>query len=496
MGIEFARRTRADPPGLSRAGLPATVPAMFPVAPPRRPVRCRPLWLWLSLSLLLGFAAASLRAADGVPLRLGAATADLEADDSMVIAGGIEPGRASGQEGKLRATALVLERDRTRLAIVALDVLMIRREHLDPVLREIEREIGIPFTNILVNATHTHHAPSTMVVHGYGLDETFTRRVQRGIVAAVRAAAGRLADVRLDFHLGDEQTVGQNSRVLLDDGQIYWIGPRTNFVRPTGPFDPELPVLAFRETSGDRLRAVLFNHGTHSIGTRKPGVRSPSIYGLAAQDLEAETGAVFCFLEGASGSTHNLTLSGEECARRIRASVTNALARTRPRHVDRLASLKRTLKFRVRTFDEATEDAAVERYCRKYAPGYALPILKVFRDMRARLAPQRGEERETWVQAMRIGDVALVGVPAEYFTQLGLDIKNRSPFRHTYVAELANDWIGYLPNLEGHKLGGYQVWTGFHSYAEPGTGERVAEMAVELLRQLHAETDRTSSPHD
>ncbi|MBL9136855.1 MAG: hypothetical protein JNK85_13365, partial [Verrucomicrobiales bacterium] len=80
--------------------------------------------------------------------------------------------------------------------------------------------------------------------------------------------------------------------------------------------------------------------------------------------------------------------------------------------------------------------------------------------------------------------IAWVGVPAEYFTQLGLDIKNRSPFRHTYIAELANDWIGYLPNREGHKLGGYQVWTGYHSYAEPGTGERIADAAVDLLQQL------------
>ncbi|MBL9129126.1 MAG: hypothetical protein JNL97_15860, partial [Verrucomicrobiales bacterium] len=398
----------------------------------------------------------------------------------------IEPGRANGQEGKLRAVAVVLEKDAVRLAIVALDILMIRREHLDPVLAEIERDLRIPASNVLVNCTHTHHAPSTMVVHGYGLDPTFVRRVQTGIVAAVREAAGRLADARFHFHLGEESTVGQNSRVLLDDGQIYWIGPRTNFVRPTGPFDPELPVLAFRGGADDGLRAVLFNHSTHSIGTRKPGVRSPSIYGLAAQDLEAEFGGTFCFLEGASGSTHNLNLSGDECARRIRSAVADALSKAKPQPVERLASIKRTVKFKVRTFDEAAEAAAVDRYCRRYAPGYAEPIARVFRNMRATLAGQQGEERETWVQALRIGDVAIVGVPAEYFTQLGIDIKNRSPFRHTYVAELANDWIGYLPNLEGHKLGGYQVWTGYHSYAEPGTGERIAETAVTLLRELAA----------
>ena len=141
----------------------------------------------------------------------------------------------------------------------------------------------------------------------------------------------------------------------------------------------------------------------------------------------------------------------------------------------------------MRRFDEQTEDEAVLRYCRKYAPAGAEVIAKVFRNMRTELAAVQGEERSTWVQAMRIGNVAIVGVPAEYFTQLGIDIKNRSPFRNTYVAELANDWIGYLPNLEGHKLGGYQVWTGYHSYAEPGTGERIADLAVSLLKDLARE---------
>lgn len=439
---------------------------------------------------LLGFcASAALLAPAQQPsglVRAGAAAVEFEADDSMIIAGSIHEKFAKGAEGKLRAVAVVLEKAPFgKFAIVANDVLMMTRRDLDPVVAEIEKATGIPAAHVLINCTHTHHAPSTLSVHNYGPVPPFVASVRRAIVRAVQEAHAGLSleECRFFFHLGREETVGQNSRQLLDDGQIYWIGPRDGFVRPTGPFDPELPVLAFRD-SADRLRAVLFNHSTHTIGTRQGGVRSPGFYGLAAQELEATLGGKFCFLEGASGSAHNLTLSGAEATERIARAVADALAKAQPRQVARLGAIKRPFKFRVRHFDEASEAAAVERYCRKYAPERADAVIRVFADMRKKLASRQGEERETWLQVMRIGDVAIAGVPAEYFTQLGLDIKNRSPFRHTLIAELANDWIGYLPNLEGHKLGGYQVWTGLHSYAEPGTGERIADEITAMLREL------------
>ncbi|MDW8310764.1 MAG: hypothetical protein RMK20_15445, partial [Verrucomicrobiales bacterium] len=101
-------------------------------------------------------------------LRVGAAAVELEADDSMIMAGGIHAGRVSGQEGKLRCVAVVLEQAPTTLAIVACDVLMMSRDRLDPVVAEIEKTTGIPAAHVLINCTHTHHAPSTCRVHDYG----------------------------------------------------------------------------------------------------------------------------------------------------------------------------------------------------------------------------------------------------------------------------------------------------------------------------------------
>ena len=118
----------------------------------------------------------------------------------MVIAGGIGPRYVEGQEGKLRAVATVIEgADGTRVAIVACDILMIRREYLDAAADRIEGELGIPASNVLINATHTHHAPATVNAHGYDGIEIFGARVRDGVIEAVVAPGHRCA-VGLQWH--------------------------------------------------------------------------------------------------------------------------------------------------------------------------------------------------------------------------------------------------------------------------------------------------------
>jgi neutral ceramidase len=200
-------------------------------------------------------------------LKAGAAAKRLEATDEMVIGGGIGPGRAQGQEGELRASAVVIQGPDGGLAcLVACDVLMIERDILDAAARKIAEKTGIPFDAILINATHTHHAPTTATIHGYEREEVFTRQVGDKAVEAAVEAFRRLKPVTFKFRLGEESSVGRNSRLLLKDGTIFWTGTRDDTVRPTGPFDPELPVLAFTRPDGT-YEAVLFNHSTHTIGT-------------------------------------------------------------------------------------------------------------------------------------------------------------------------------------------------------------------------------------
>ncbi|RKY04848.1 hypothetical protein DRP77_02760, partial [Candidatus Poribacteria bacterium] len=171
---------------------------------------------------------------------------------------------------------------------------------------------------------------------------------------------------------------------------------------------------------------------------------------------------------------------------RIKEAVEEALSKAEEMRVDRLRSVKEEFEFRVRRFDEEAEEAAVSYYCRRRLADPE-PVIEVFRGMRRELAGRQGEVRRSWLQVVSIGDVKLVGVPGEMFTSLGIDLKRRSPFRYTFPISLANDWIGYIPDEKAFELGGYQVWTGFHSFVERGTGEMIVERALEMLKRLGGE---------
>ena len=100
------------------------------------------------------------------------------------------------------------------------------------------------------------------------------------------------------------------------------------------------------------------------------------------------------------------------------------------------------------------------------------------------LVAEEAEEISVQVQVMRIGNLALVAWPGEMFCQLGLDLKARSPAATTFVVELANDYIGYVPTRAGFEQGGYEIWLARSAKVASGTGEAMVESTLRLLKKL------------
>jgi neutral ceramidase len=105
--------------------------------------------------------------------------------------------------------------------------------------------------------------------------------------------------------------------------------------------------------------------------------------------------------------------------------------------------------------------------------GTSLPSLY---SRRVQRLAQASTETKAPTQATRTVDIAIGTSPCETFAETGLEFKKRSPFKHSFIVELANGNYDYLPKPSHFELGGYETW--------PGTNYLEREASVKLMESL------------
>ena len=98
-------------------------------------------------------------------------------------------------------------------------------------------------------------------------------------------------------------------------------------------------------------------------------------------------------------------------------------------------------------------------------------------------AAEKGPVVTLDINAISFGNVGLVALPVELFSELGRKIKSRSPFEYTLPVAPANDSISYVGERHDYDEGGYEMTS---SIAAPGTGEMLVDTAIDLLDELHS----------
>jgi ribosomal protein L30E len=96
------------------------------------------------------------------------------------------------------------------------------------------------------------------------------------------------------------------------------------------------------------------------------------------------------------------------------------------------------------------------------------------------------------IQVLGLGSAALVGVPAELFSQLGKEIKRYAALRQVSVLGYTNGDIGYIPTRAAYALGGYEIndaykYYGYPAALSPEAGELLLRSAVHLLEQCSSQ---------
>ena len=124
--------------------------------------------------------------------RAGAATSNITPWLGVSINGGFRDHIATNVHDELHARCVVLDDGQTRLALVVVDSCMVPRDIFDEAKRLASQRTGIPGSNMLMSATHTHSAAAATPVFQSDPDPEYQKFLARRIADGVWRAANNL----------------------------------------------------------------------------------------------------------------------------------------------------------------------------------------------------------------------------------------------------------------------------------------------------------------
>jgi len=89
---------------------------------------------------------------------------------------------------------------------------------------------------------------------------------------------------------------------------------------------------------------------------------------------------------------------------------------------------------------------------------------------------------DLYLTCVSFGDIAFSGLPGEPFTEIGRQIKARSPFKMTIPCCCANGYQGYFPTYDAFAEGGYEAGS---ARFKAGIAETLIEKSVELVNAVN-----------
>jgi neutral ceramidase len=381
--------------------------------------------------------------------------------------------RAKAAHEPLLAQALVLDDGPPggQAAIVAIDLPHVGRGLTNEVRARVHASTGIPESAVLLNASHTHSGPPLDLGNGISWTPQDPEYARYAAILP-ELVAGAIYGA---YH------ARRAARIASGSGRVP--GVSVNRVVHENPVDDSVQVLRVDALDGSPV-AVLGGFACHGtcMGGHVPDWNADFAAPLRLAVERELPGSVEClFLQGCAGDiapwdywmgnphprAHSYP-NRDELGERVGTEIARVAHGLQTTSNTRVAALSRMLPIRRRQLTwEQSELDLIERSLRNQPdPDYTeLWLEHVHTANSAQLFPlsyQRGavgmyqnmrtrkdEPLQAEVQAIAIGDAAIVANPFELFNGPGLDIRSRSPFSGaTFVLGYSNDYLGYLPRTE------------------------------------------------
>lgn len=452
-------------------------------------------------------------------LQVGTAAVDIS---PTVFPMQLRSGKSDYVHDPLHVRAIAFQNGEGRAVLALVDAIGSGREMTDEVKAKVAKKTGWKVEEMLVSGTHTHTAPK-------GGDTSpgriaYEQRRKEGLEEALTKAIQSLEPAKVGYASDEEPSEVYNRRWHLKPGtmdrnpmggldQVRTNAPRGNLVKPAGPTDPDVSVVDVRNRRGKAL-GLIANYSLHYVGGipkaykdgREFGMASADYYGEFARIMPYRIGGskppenfVAMMTNGTSGDINNIDFYSKRAPRAPFEQIRVVANKTAD------AAWRATKK--IETYNENPLVAMRQRevILNYRIPGKedlkkALELMKLSSKERNEINtrsssvatrtieysdPDFIKTEPVIIQAIRIGDQAIVSLPFEVLVEIGLEIKAKSPFPDTFTISLANGGYGYLPPPNQHKLGGYETWLGTSKFEEESSN-LLTKQLLEMLAELKA----------
>ena len=427
-------------------------------------------------------------------LSVGYARGDITPEDSMEIYGST----ATSAHDPLQMTCTAVCDGKNTALLFSLDLRNISESFTAQMTDIIEEKFGIPADHVMFNITHTHSAPN--ISNGTAAGVKWRQKMCDQLPVVVQAALDDM-DVVKGVYTGKGHTDGITfvRRYLMPDGTY-----KTNPASGTATAHETEADNEMRTIRIDRMNkkdVVMVNYQTHygsATGLYK-GQYSADFVHEFRQQVEAEMDCHFVYHSGASGNLNFASaIPGERKYSDFIKATTYGLI---PTMKDCLASEERvnvgelqfaSSRYEATVYPDSVEDrknAAVvnssgyatdsEEYialCAQYGFAGYRQVQGIM--TRASL----GETVELPFYAISFGDIGFASSPYEMFDTNGVQVREGSPFKMTFVCSYTNGSFGYVPSSIAFPHGAYEVFVSrFTRY----TGDACADEMVRLLKECY-----------
>lgn len=357
-----------------------------------------------------------------------------------------------GIHDSIYARAIVFSDGEKKAAIISAEIIGFSDVFCDELSSGIEIQTGISKEFILISAVHSHSGPVTKVYNKLENQDVnvYVEELQHKLVQLVLEADRNLAPAAIGTGKG-ECKMNMNRRARDDKGNIQ-LGRN-----PYGPVDHEVGVVRVDNNQGNIL-AVLLDWSCHGVVL---GPRNLLISG-------DWPGATSAYIEDSLGNSVMVP---------VLVGASGDINPIYGPHIDFVDVNSYAYAPGAIAYDLGNEVIRVTEQIQTRSSGQIEALRKsIF--LPGKDAVNKVEVR---LSVIRIGTLVFAGVNGEVFNQIGVEVKEASPFSQTFFITHCNGSCGYLVTDRAIPEGGYEVRV---SRVQSGAESSVIDGLTSMIHEI------------